>query len=176
MDQDCVDVILAEVDRLSNLVTDLMLYTREREPTIGPMDLCSLAQQTAELCRAEGDKAQVAIEVEGQGAVQGDQDLSRQALLNVVRNGIQASAPGSVLKMVVEEDHILIVDQGKGVPEEIRDDLFTPFVTGRTRGLGLGAAVARRCLRRQGGEIDLRSTSADGTTFCMRWATPDFPD
>ena len=42
MDQDCVDVILAEVDRLSNLVTDLMLYTREREPTIAPMDLTVL--------------------------------------------------------------------------------------------------------------------------------------
>ena len=105
-----------------------------------------MAQQIAEFCRAEGDKAQVGIEVSGSGSAQGDQDLSRQALLNVVRNGIQASAPGSVLKMVVEEDHILIVDQGRGVPEEIRDELFTPFVTGRTRGLGIGAAVARRCL------------------------------
>ena len=92
-DQNCVDVILSEVDRLSNLVTDLMLYTRERTPTLALMDLHGLADQTVELSRAEADAAQVTLAIEGQGCVQGDHDLSRQALLNIIRNALQASDP-----------------------------------------------------------------------------------
>ena len=78
--------------------------------------------------------------------------------------------PGTTLRLVIEEDTILVIDQGRGVPPEIKDEIFTPFITGRTRGLGLGAAVARRCLRRQGGDITLRHTGESGTTFALRWA------
>jgi nitrogen-specific signal transduction histidine kinase len=57
------------------------------------------------------------------------------------------------------------------VPEILRERLFEPFITGRTRGLGLGATVARRCQRRQRGELALIDTGPSGSSFALNWPT-----
>ncbi len=169
-DLESVDIILAEVARLSNLVNDLLHYAREREPVLGPLDLGQLARQVAELSRHQAEQAEVEIVVNGAGLVQGDRDLSRQALLNVVRNAIQASPVGGVVELLVEVPAVLVRDCGPGVRADLIDRIFEPFVSGRTRGLGLGAAVARRCLRRQGGDIQLVAPQpAQGACFRLAW-------
>lgn len=169
-DIESVDVILAEVARLSNLVNDLLHYARERAPELGPLDLGQLVRQVAELSRRQAEQVGVDIVVSGAGLVQGDRDLSRQALLNILRNAIQASPEGGVVELRVEETSVLVSDCGPGVPEALVDRIFDPFVSGRTRGMGLGAAVARRCLRRQGGGICLMPTEAGrGACFRLHW-------
>ncbi len=51
--------------------------------------------------------------------------------------------------------------------------MFDPFVTGRTRGLGLGASVARRCMQRQLGDVMLLNTSESGSEFLLNWPEDD---
>lgn len=168
-DIECVDIILGEVERLGRLVTDLLHYSQERPPQHAPLDLGRLVRTVADLSRSEAEKAGVEIAAEGSGLVHGDAELSRQALLNLVRNAIQASPAGKTVRLVATADTVTVIDQGHGVPEAIRDTLFEPFVGGRTRGLGLGAAVARRCLRRQGGDVALAATGPEGSRFAVRW-------
>lgn len=168
-DVDCVDVILGEVERLSRLVSDLLLYSRERSPTVGPMDLGQLARTVVDLCRQQADGTGVQLTASGNGLASGDEELSKQALFNIVRNAIQACRPGGEVKVVADGCCIKVCDQGQGVPEDLRERLFEPFITGRTRGLGLGAAVARRCLRRQGGSVVLEDTGPDGSRFRLGW-------
>lgn len=174
-DIEAVDIILGEVDRLSRLVTDLLLYTRERVPSCGPLDLGLLARRCADLCQSEAERAGVRLSVTGGGVAWGDQALSRQALLNILRNAIQACCVGGVVAMTVDEVEIRIADQGNGIPSEVKKQLFRPFVSGRTRGLGLGLAVARRCLRRQQGDILLEKTGPDGTVFNLIWQEAERP-
>lgn len=168
-DLEAVDIILGEVERLSRLVTDLLHYTRERAPAKRPLDLARLVRQVADLASAEAGKAGVEVVAEGRGLAVGDEELSRQALLNLVRNAVQASPAGGRVDLRADGASVSVADRGHGVPETIRPRLFEPFVTGRTRGLGLGMAVARRCLRRQGGEVVLADTGPTGTCFVLTW-------
>ena len=168
-DVESVDIILSEVERLSDLVSDLLHYTREREANCAPIDLQVLARSVCELSGKDADQAGVQLRYEGAGLAHGDIDLSRQALLNVVRNAIQACKAGGHVTVTVSEACIRVHDQGGGVPDEIKERMFEPFVTGKTRGLGLGAAVARRCLSRQGGDVVLAESTDQGSIFEFQW-------
>ena len=174
-DHETIDIILGEVQRLSQLVTDLLTYAREREPRCEVVDLAGVAKQICELSQPEADVFGIQLRLSGQGRAFADADLSRQALLNVVRNAIQASPEGSVVNLVVDDARLTVMDQGGGVPQQLRANLFEPFVSGRTRGMGLGAAVALRCQQRQGGYLALIATGPSGSTFEFGWQTcPDW--
>lgn len=171
-DQQCVDVILGEVERLGRLVTDLLFYSRERIATMQPLDLLQVARSADSFTRSQAGAAGVRIVVVGAGSGKGDGELSRQALLNVVRNAVEACREGGVVTLTVSDNAIAVADEGHGVPEALRGRMFEPFVTGRTRGLGLGAAVAHRCMQRQDGDLVLERTDAAGSVFALRWSTP----
>lgn len=168
-DSECVDIILAEVERLGHLVTDLLYYSRERDAEARPIDLPWLARTTCELTQVDAERAGVELVWSGRGRAMGDTDLSRQALLNVIRNAIQACREGGRVTLSIEDGRITVADTGAGVPEILRDRLFDPFITGRTRGLGLGATVALRCQRRQHGELALVETGPTGSRFALTW-------
>jgi len=168
-DVECVDIILNEVDRLGRLVTDLLYYSREREPVIQPLDLYLLASTSCDLSADTAERQGVRLTRSGSGFALGDIELSRQALLNIIRNGIEACRPGGQLTVTVDAGGITVRDQGGGVPEKLRATIFEPFVTGRTRGLGLGATVAKRCMQRQGGDVLLAETGEQGSAFRFTW-------
>ena len=170
-DVELVDTILGEVHRLGNLVTDLLYYCRERPAECRPLDLATLARTTADLSQPEAAMGSIALSWHGSGTAQGDSELSRQSLLNVVRNAIQACSAGGAVRIEVSSGSIVVRDTGRGVPDGLREALFDPFVTGKTRGLGLGATVARRCQQRQGGDLRLAETGADGSVFQLTWPT-----
>jgi signal transduction histidine kinase len=168
-DVELVDTILGEVHRLGNLVTDLLYYCRERPAEARPLDLAAVARTTTELSRPEAEQAVVTLTWQGAGVARGDSELSRQALLNVVRNAIQACGKGGVVRVEVADGSITVRDTGRGVPDHLRESMFEPFVTGKTRGLGLGATVSRRCQQRQGGDLRLAETGASGSEFVLSW-------
>jgi signal transduction histidine kinase len=168
-DTECVDIILAEVERLGHLVTDLLYYTRERDAQLTTIDLPWLARAVYELSQADAEQAGVELTWSGSGRALGDAELGRQALLNVVRNAIQACRSGGRVAITVGSGEIRVADTGGGVPDAIRARLFEPFVTGKTRGLGLGATVARRCQRRQQGDLVLAESDVTGSTFVLSW-------
>lgn len=169
MDVESVDIILSEVQRLSRLVDDLLQYSREREARTQPLDLFQVARGVADLQRMQAEQEGVHVNLTGHGMAQGDAELSRQALLNVLRNALQACRTGGAVELQISDGTIAVCDAGHGVPDALRETLFEPFVTGRTRGLGLGAAVARRCMQRQGGDVRLERTGPEGSCFVMSW-------
>lgn len=171
-DIELVDTILGEVTRLGSLVTDLLYYCRERPSEPRPLDLAWLARTTCDLMRADAEHVGVGLSWGGSGRALGDADLSKQGLLNVVRNALQACARGGTVRLEVGDGHIEVHDSGPGVPEAIRATMFDPFVTGKTRGLGLGATVARRCQVRQNGDLALGRTGPTGSMFVLTWPLP----
>lgn len=170
-DAECVDVILAEVDRLGRLVTDLLYYSREREPGAQLFDLGMLARTTCDLSNSDAARLGITLSWKGHGFALGDIELSRQALLNVIRNAVEACRRGGSVAVEISDGAISVRDQGAGVPEHLRAKIFEPFVSGKTRGLGLGATVAKRCQERQKGDLVLTETGADGSVFVLSWPT-----
>ncbi len=98
-----------------------------------------------------------------------DPERMHEALENVVRNALQASDPDGAVKAEVHERRgalvFTVTDSGPGLPPELADRLFEPFVTSKVRGVGLGLAVTRRAVELHGGRVTARNGSGGGATF-----------
>jgi signal transduction histidine kinase len=92
----------------------------------------------------------------------------RQVLWNLVRNGVQASAPGATVIVTIEPEgdrvRMLVTDEGPGIPPDAVAKIFDAFYTTRSQGAGIGLAVVRRIIDDHGASIDVHST-ASGATF-----------
>jgi signal transduction histidine kinase len=101
--------------------------------------------------------------------VKADNDLVKQALLNVVLNGVQAMENGGTLTVVARRDDaaasIEVRDQGAGIPPEIRDKVFNLYFTTKKSGSGIGLAMSYRVLQMHGGSLDFSTEVGSGTTF-----------
>ncbi len=98
-----------------------------------------------------------------------DADLIKQALLNVVLNGVQAMANGGVLDIAARQQDaaasIEVRDQGEGIPPEVRDKVFNLYFTTKRTGSGIGLAMSYRVLQLHNGAIDFVTELGRGTTF-----------
>lgn len=95
----------------------------------------------------------------------------RQVLENLLRNAVQASNEGEVqARVFVEEDQLVYIveDDGPGFPKDSLENLFEPFVTTKSRGVGLGLAVARRIIVMHGGTIAAKNKAGGGAEICVR--------
>jgi len=111
------------------------------------------------------------INVQGFPKIHTDPTLMRRALANLVNNAIQAMPDGGTLELTAQKvEHtvaISVADTGNGIPEEVKAKLFTPLVTTKAKGQGLGLAVVKRLVEALGGSIAFNSESGKGTKFTI---------
>lgn len=164
--------VVAEATRLEALTTDLLDFAGS-----GPIHLDDL--DPAELVRISAAEAspEVAVAINTRAAPERwplDGRRLRQALVNLIRNAVQASPPGAPPEttVAVEAGRLVIVvrDHGEGLPAGEENRIFDPFFTTRTTGTGLGLPVARRIAELHGGT--LTATNADGGGARFRLEIP----
>jgi len=102
-----------------------------------------------------------------------DADRMTRAVYNLAANAIQAMQGDGTLTVRISRDQqgfeIAVIDNGPGIPEEIRDRLFDPFVTsGKRGGTGLGTSIAKKIIEDHGGQINFETQTGIGTTFHIR--------
>jgi signal transduction histidine kinase len=94
---------------------------------------------------------------------------------NVLVNGAHAMKGAGRIRVDVKavdgSCHIAFADSGPGIPAEIRDKIFTPFFTTKSRGSGLGLPTAKRLIEAQNGEISIECPASGGTTVTIRLPT-----
>lgn len=161
-----VDRIVAEAHRLETLTTDLLDFVRT-----GPLDLKPVRIEDL-LRKIVSEAGGAAVTLETSGAPESwpmDERRMDQVLHNLMRNAVEASPEGAPIEVrVAREGDALVVaflDQGEGIPEESLDRIFEPFYTTRTRGTGLGLAVARRIVDLHGGRLTARTRPEGGAEF-----------
>jgi signal transduction histidine kinase len=102
-----------------------------------------------------------------------DSDLVKQAVLNIVINGVQAMPEGGTLRLTLrrEADGAMIVirDYGQGIPSEIRDKIFNLYFTTKKGGSGIGLAMAYRVVQLHHGSLEFESVAGRGTSFYLRF-------
>jgi signal transduction histidine kinase len=103
----------------------------------------------------------------------------KQALVNLVKNAIQAMTKGGTLTVAsgatAENVWMTVSDTGYGIPPEQLSRLFQPFQTTKERGSGLGLMIVQRIIRDHGGRIDLESVVNRGSTFKVWLPLPNRP-
>ncbi|HTQ05347.1 MAG TPA: ATP-binding protein [Polyangiaceae bacterium] len=178
-DQQLCDIIAREADRLNDLVTDMMDLTRPRRPDPAPVDIALIAHDVVELATRSGRAvSDVKVVYEGPASlvVQADGAQLRQLVWNLVRNGVQASRPGGLVRVVLENKpdgaSLAVVDRGVGIDEEARSRLFDAFFTTRSHGTGVGLAVVKSIADEHGFAIDVESGAGQGATFRVNLGRP----
>lgn len=162
-----------ELDRLDQIVRDLLQYARPRAPSLAAFDLNALVTEVSEftLSRAVACGARVRIDPDMHlPAVVGDADMVRQVLVNLLLNAQQAATiAGAEFSLTTGHDGqrawCRVRDNGPGVPLDRAASLFQPFVTTKTRGTGLGLAISRRIVELQSGQLTLDNPGEPGASF-----------
>jgi two-component system nitrogen regulation sensor histidine kinase NtrY len=173
-------IVLAEVERLRRLVEDFSRFARAPKPRPEPLSLPEVVAHATEL--HAGGAVPVTYSVEGgaQGfpLLRADRDQLTQVLVNLIANAVHAAAeraekdpsrgPGAVTVGVARAGdgfaRVTVEDNGGGIPAEVMERLFEPYVTTKQGGTGLGLAVTYRIVTDHGGTLTA-DTSAAGTRF-----------
>ncbi len=161
------------VDQMTDLIDSLLEFSRNRDSLrLSYGDLKNSADRAIHSVRAHPEFQQTRITVSAQGNCSGnfDQRKLERVLFNLLLNACEAvSGVGEVhvdLREVRGGAEVRISDNGRGIPESIRDKLFNPFVSyGKENGTGLGLTVVQKILEDHGGDVGVESTSDAGTVF-----------
>jgi PAS domain S-box-containing protein len=171
-----VDVIGSEIQRLDRVVQTLVDFTRPVELRLSDMDLRKVVEDVVLLASPAAERHQVNIEREASPEplpVRVDADLVKQAILNIVLNGVQAMPDGGTLRIAGRREGevgmIMVRDQGAGIPENIRDKIFNLYFTTKSGGSGIGLAMAYRVVQLHHGSLEFTSITDHGTTFYLRF-------
>jgi two-component system nitrogen regulation sensor histidine kinase GlnL len=181
--QKAASLIVREVDRISGLVDELMVFARGDRLELRGVNIHRLLDTLLELVQLERGHEQIRIVRRYDPSLpefEADEARLQQVFLNLVRNAMQSmeNEPGRLTistGMTLEHRlvgldgraqptvRIRIQDEGPGIPEEILGRLSTPFFTTKTKGTGLGLSVARHWVRRHGGRLRIESVVGEGT-------------
>lgn len=168
-----MDIIGTELHRLDRVVQILVDFTRPRDLHLEELDLRGLLDEVFLLAGPDAEQHGVTLTRDfGSGLlnVKVDPDFMKQAILNVVLNGVQAMPQGGTLSIAAREDthgNVLteVHDQGSGIPPELQDKIFELYFTTKKGGSGIGLAQTYQIMQWHYGSIDFQSIAGAGTTF-----------
>ncbi len=180
--RDAAQLVVREVDRITALVDDFMVFSRGEDPAFAPLNIHRVLEDVLDLCSMDPVAAGIGIQRTFDPSIPellGDADRLAQVFLNLIRNALQAMEGSGELTISTRMtiDHrlstpggrplptllISVADSGPGIPPEILDQLSTPFFTTRAAGTGLGLAVSRHWVARHGGTLRIESRVGEGT-------------
>jgi signal transduction histidine kinase len=164
--------IIDQIGRLEGLLSNLLSSVQRAKPILTRVkDVVGFLNERVDLFREQAASHGVAMKVEGR-TIESAFDSTRigRAIDNLVLNAIQNTPPGGCITVSAERsaDRLVlsVADTGQGVPEDVRAQLFEPFVTARPDGTGLGLAVVREIAEAHGGTARAVHRP-DGTTFII---------
>ena len=165
-------VAKSEIARLDYIIRQFLEALRPAPARLVMSDINRVIQETVELLRPEIDNRGLSVELQLASdlpAIPIDPRQIKQALVNLVKNAIQAMTKGG--RLILRSSHasegivVSVADTGGGIPEEKINRIFEPFYTTKKKGSGLGLMIVQRIVREHGGRIELESRVNKGTTF-----------
>lgn len=181
-------LVLRESDRLSRLLSEFLEFARVRVTVPLPVDLRQITEAAAGLVRqhpAATDQTEIVVTGSCR-PVNGDEDLLHRLAVNLLLNAVQAAGGKVRVEVEILEQAevefpnrvrgaaagLRVADNGPGLPADVRDRLFQPFVSRRPGGVGLGLAVVHRTVEAHEGLIQVDSTPGGGTVFTVLLPVP----
>ncbi len=165
-----LDAIEENVFYINKIVADLQDYAR---PLIAEREVVNLPDLIAGVFQNFNlpDNITIKIDIKDDLTLKTDPSFIRRALTNLANNAIQAMPDGGELSLVAcrkgNKVCIAVSDTGKGIPDEVKEKMFKPLVTTKSKGQGLGLAVVKRLVDALGGKISFESENGKGTKFII---------
>lgn len=171
-----LDVIHSQAENLSAFLDSYHRLTHLPEPERTEVSLNPLFRKIERLLRAEPCSDRIRFSSADTLTVRADQNLIVLALINLIRNALQAiegQADGIVVVEALKADgrvHITLTDNGPGIPPELLPAIFTPFFSTKRGGSGIGLSISHRIMRLHGGDLTVESLPGVRTVFRMSFA------
>ncbi len=167
-----VDIIDSEIHRLDRVVQILIDFTRPRDLHLEETDLRSVLEEVALLAAPDAEQHGVTLVRQLPSdpiPVKVDADFIKQAILNVVLNGVQSMPNGGTLAIAARRNEDAVItevhDQGAGIPTSVQDKVFELYFTTKKSGSGIGLAQTYQIMMWHYGSVDFESEEGKGTTF-----------
>src|SRR5213593_5163863 len=170
-----VAAIRDQVKTLDALTEEYLTFARFPRPHFEEDAVNDLVRELADFIRPVATRQGLTVRVETDADVplmEIDRGLLRQAVLNLVKNGLEALSRGGELTLTSRRDgdavELSVADSGGGIPDDIGRRLFEPFFTTKPQGTGLGLSITRQITEEHGGEVRWTSRPGSGTRFTIR--------
>ena len=181
--QDKLGIIRKNVQRASDIINNLLDFSRHTQAQRESVDLGKLINSTVTLLGKELDAKNIeySMQIEKDCTVFINKDSVKQVILNIIINAMQAMPDGGSLTIrseTLQDDvQVRISDTGVGIPPTNLPHIFTPFFTTKEVGVGtgLGLYITHMIVEREGGRIDVESTEGAGTAFILTLSRPKSP-
>ena len=169
-----LETIHATSDRLLRFVDSFRAVTRIPTPQKAPFYLSELVAESLSLIPHEGIEVETSIEPEDT-MLYADRALMSQVMVNLLKNATEALLAQDCDRKITirstidaeERIQIEITNNGKAIPAEVAENIFTPFFTTKTDGSGIGLAVSRQIIRLHGGTLRLKHNEEGRVTFAV---------
>ena len=167
-----LEIAKGEINRLDYIISQFLQAIRPTRPELKPVSLNDILLDTLTLLGPEIENRDVTLSqnfAEDLPNAPLDEVQVKQALVNLIKNAIQAMTQGGALTLttIAETDGVwvYVADTGGGIPQEKINRIFQPYFTTKKEGSGLGLMIVQRIVREHGGRIELESNTGQGTTF-----------
>jgi signal transduction histidine kinase len=172
-----MEMVINEINRMSNLVKRLLIFSRPIEKKMKPTDINKIISEVSNFINIDRSNREISVEKElypDIPIIPADENSIKQVLINVLDNSIEAMANGGkitiISKIDVENGKIIIQisDTGEGIPDEIMNNIFEPFFTSKLTGSGLGLAISYEIVKAHNGEISFLKNDGRGTRCIIK--------
>ncbi|MBI3416874.1 MAG: hypothetical protein HY043_16410 [Verrucomicrobia bacterium] len=180
-DNEDVNVIAGEINRLERIVKDFLQFARPTDPELVDVPAVRLLAEVHALLKSPLERVAIELKLDARAKVwlRVDPQQIKQVLINLVQNAAESIGHNGAITLRAANDHatlggnklpvgiITVIDTGKGIPPEVQKRLFDPFFTTKDAGTGLGLPIAARIVERHGGELRYDTQLNHGTTFMV---------
>ncbi len=164
----------SESKRLESLTTDFLSYASPAKATVEKLEASLLLGYVVSIVQpqAHAKNLQVGVHIDGPRYIYGNESHLQQAILNVMKNAIEASPPGRTIGVSLNRESanwlaIKIENAGAAVPDSIVAHIFEPFFTNKVGGTGLGLAIAKKFIEGCNGRLLLERNDPDHIVFTI---------
>jgi signal transduction histidine kinase len=174
-----LEIITHEINRVEGFLQNFLKYARPAKPQMQMVSMVPVIKETLQLMQPRFRQGNIRLTESHEQEnlrIKADPDMIKQIVMNLVLNAIESMGQDGELTLTtkVKEDdqenrlfQISINDTGSGIPDDIRDSLFDPFVKGKDQGVGLGLSISQRIAELHHGWISASNNSGKGATFIL---------
>ncbi|MBZ0267718.1 hypothetical protein K8I85_06150, partial [bacterium] len=175
-EHELMELIVSESRRLNRIIEGVLDYTQDHSTSRRIHDVSQTAREVVRLVRHDsaltvGRTIVMEFPADQDFRAEVEENGLKQVFLNLIRNALQATSVGGILRVTgeVNDGRIYVVfrDTGHGIQPQELEDIFRPFHTSKSGGTGLGLSIASRIVEGNGGTIQVKSTPGIGTAFTV---------
>jgi signal transduction histidine kinase len=174
----CADTIAREVSRLETLLTDILTYSKKTTICYTECSIVDIVEESLALVAHSCKENGITIRTDLEGGLApflGDSQQLKQVFLNLFMNAQEAMKGGGDIDVSVKLGHldevpavvVVVSDSGKGIPQEILRNIFSPFFTTKATGTGLGLPIVHRIITNHLGRIEVANRPKGGAVFTV---------